>query len=790
MLERIQECLATLADVNVAYTKEYPPQVRPGVSADGLGLDARLLDCIQKQFPAGLYTHQREGIERILAGDNTVVATQTSSGKSLIFSTPTFQALLECPESTALFVFPQKALANDQLTKLTDMYQSLMGSPPDPNTIARYDGSVASDERREVRKHARFVLTNPDLIHLSFLQNPEIWNRFLSKLRYVIVDEAHMYRGIFGSSVAYIFRRLRAICDRYGSCPTFVSASATIADPKGHLKRLTGLEFAEIGPDRDGSTQGRKRIWLLRSHTHHYHLGRTLTRLFVDAGLSCLTFCPSRVSAERLLADLPDSEIENGKIRVYRAGLSSEEREEIEAGMRSGYVKGVFSTSALEIGIDIGALDVVVCVGLPNTMMSLWQRAGRVARAGKEGGIVFVAADTPLDSYFAENPEELLGRENEPLAVNLRNRRLVCHHLACAIQEAGDEDALDLEVLGEDIKHAQKLRSEGRLNDGIFYASDPHMHTPTRNADAKNYSIMVDGMKIGEIDSWHLLRECYPDAIYLHGGKPYRVAGILASQLIVRLRREWTRNRTVPVVRTSVSTRRVRAVTEYPSVLVKMADFDVTERLVAVQERNRSGETVRQYSGSRGLQPHRLPTEGICIETTSALTARFAERIGRGNLSSVVGAIARLIRGLFPVISGPCDLADFSTFSEIQSDRVSWYLYDQVYDGIDLAIQAYPRVTELLEKALDRVSSCDCQDDGGCFACVRNPDQEDLASKGNCMFVLDEIVKDMCNSEPKTAVFDVDVLEETDDVGVCPKCKASVSGTDVFCRNCGERLLG
>lgn len=454
IIDRAASCMAGIPGISIAYEREYP--YRPGqfVSTE-LPLEPRVKKFVREnpRLKSGLFQHQFDGVAQVLTGRHTVISTATSSGKSLIFGLPVLDALAQNPDTTALLIYPQKALANDQLFKLNAMATEIFGANFPSIIISRYDGSTPSDRRPLIRERGRIILTNPDMVHLGMLQYPDKWARFFANLKFVVIDEAHDYRGIFGSSVAYVFRRLRAIAKRYGANPTFISASATIDQPTEHLRKLTGLDFAEIGPDLDGSIQGRKKLWLLRSEDHYYKLGRDLTMMLVERGLSCLTFCPSRVAAERLLDDLPQTVRRDNRIRVYRAGLNSQEREEVERGLADGTIKGVFSTSALELGIDIGSLDAVVCVGLPNTMMSLWQRAGRVGRAGKEGAIFFITADTPLDSYYAENPEQFFGQNNEPLAVNLQNRRLVCHHLACAIDEAGDENLLDLETLGPEAKN-------------------------------------------------------------------------------------------------------------------------------------------------------------------------------------------------------------------------------------------------------------------------------------------------------------------------------------------------
>jgi len=790
VIDRIEQALTGLEGLEVAFSKEYPPVAARTVPADDLRLTGKLKRYLKEAYPGGLFTHQHMALALILSGRHTVVTTPTSSGKSLIFTVPALNAYMEDSQASSLFIYPQKSLANDQLGQLRQMFASLTGEPADPKVISRYDGATKQEYRSGIREHGQFVLTNPDMVHYSLLQYHDKWARFFQQLRFVIIDEAHAYRGIFGSSVAYILRRLRAVCKIYNSDPVFISTSATIHQPTEHLEKLTGLDFTEVGPEHDGSMQGRKKIWLVQSSAHHYHTGRTVTRRFVDNDLNCLTFCPSRLSAEQLLADIPENQLAEGKIRVYRAGLDAGERERIEAGMKTGQIKGVFSTSALELGIDMGVLDVVVCVGLPNTMMSLWQRAGRVGRGGKEGGIVLIAADAPYDTYFAQHPEEFFDRENEPLAVNLQNRRLVCHHVACAIQESRDEDCLDLECLGQDIEHALELRRQGRLNAEVFYSDDPHMRTPIRNSGDRNYTLIDGDEAIGEIDPWHLIREAYPHAIYRHGGLAYRVRDIRKSNREIHLSRDFTRNVTIPVVKKSVYTRRIRAVTQYARITVKMADFEVTERLVAVQEENRSGEQVKCYQGNQGLSPHRLPTQGISIELTPQLSRELGQRIRRSSPAVIVRAIERLIRGLFPVISGPCDVMDYNTHSDTRDERITWYLYDQVHDGMDLTVQAYGRIQDLLAKAMLQVGSCPCTSDEGCFRCIIDPEEKDIASKSDCARVLKLLGEELADSQPREQVFSVDVLEEHADVKACPRCDGRIRYDDKFCSSCGERLEG
>jgi DEAD/DEAH box helicase domain-containing protein len=791
--EQVENILKQIEGLEVAYSTEYPPSPAKLSSWNDLGLQPELSRYLQRNFPDGLFAHQKEALRLILGNNHTIISTRTSSGKSLIYTTSVFQAFLKDKTATSLFLYPQKALANDQFTRLKEMYKFLLGREAGSTEVARYDGATASEDRPAIRGNGQFVLTNPDMLHYGLLQYHGKWDKFFRNLKHVIIDEAHSYRGIFGSNVAYILRRLRCICQHYGSTPTFISTSATIDNPAEHLEKLTGIKFKEVGQNQDGSIQGYKKIWLARSDkSHYYQLGRTLTKAMVENNFSCLTFCPGRVTAERLVSDLSDSDTANSKIAVYRAGLSSKQREEIEDGMRTGRTKGVFSTTALELGIDIGLLDVVICVGLPNTMMSLWQRAGRVGRNGKEGAIIFIAADKPLDTYFCEYPKELFSRNFEPLALTLKNRRLICNHLACAIQENGDEESLNLNILGEEIEHALELRKSGHLNDDIFYSDEPHMRTPVRTNDSSNYTLKVQDESIGEIDAWHMIREAYPKGIYLHGGVSYRVKDILRGTKEIRLSREFTRNITIPRVNTSVRTRQIRAITRYPKIQIKLAGFEVTARLVAIQEKTRAGELIHQYTGNQGLPPHRLPTEGVSIELLSDMTRLIDSKIKRGARDSVVRAIERLIRGLFPIISGPCDLMDFDTFTNSSTDTVTWYLYDQVRDGIGLTAQAYNLVPDLLSKALDQIRSCKCIEDGGCFCCIRNPEEAEDISKADCITVLESISEEFNSSVPIKEDFNIDVLQEQDSIGICPKegCGANIRHGDKFCSNCGHPIDG
>ena len=632
------------------------------------------------------------------------------------------------------------------------------------------------------------------MLHIGILQNHERhWTRFFKHLRYVIVDECHEYRGIFGTNVAYILRRLRQICAMQGSSPTFIATSATISEPRRHLEQITGLPFFCVGPEEDGSIQGRKKFWMLSGNEHYYDLGRKIALSLAKQGLSVLAFCPSRIAAERMMSKvLSAKENELPFVRVYRAGLTTEEREGIEHGLRDKSVRLVFSTSALELGIDIGALDVAICVGLPSSMMSLWQRAGRVARAGKDGAIILIPADTPIDAYYSARPDELFAKENEPLALSLTNRRVVHCHYACALNEVGGvDDRLKLTTLGEEMATVAALRADGSLNSDIFYRSDPHSDVNIRSMGAGSYSLECGGTKVGEIDEFHLLREAYRNAIYRHGGTGYRVKDVLKGRKMVRLDREYSWNETTPFIQKQIRLKRRQATASYLVMTITTVDIDVTEYIVNVVEKDRSGTVVQQWQGAAGMPAHTLPTEATQVLLLEPMWDGVIEALGNSGSRSALSSCERLFAGLFPTISGPCDTQDFSSFNEVQRDgSAAIYLYDNVYDGVGLTTGAFDKVGQLVEKSLERLTACDCKGDVGCFKCIANPRVDEPASKRATAYLL-RLLADVLSSESPTIVRHSDAataLSIVDVVTVCPTCGDVVSTGDRFCKNCGHKL--
>jgi DEAD/DEAH box helicase domain-containing protein len=529
---------------------------------------------------------------------------------------------------------------------------------------------------------------------------------------------------------------------------------------------------------------------MVRSEEHAYDVGRKITLALAETGLTVLTFCLSRTAAERMMArsGRENKDAESPFIRVYRAGLTPSEREEIELGLRDRTVRAVFSTSALELGIDIGAIDVVVCVGLPTTMMSLWQRAGRAGRAGKQGAVILIPGQTPIDAYYSAHPERLFGRNHEPLALNLNNQRVLHLHYACAAKEAGDEGQLDTDTLGPEIAAVKAQRDAGTLREEVFYLTDPHRGVRVRGTGDEAYKLVCDNQEIGEIDPFHLLREAPRNGIYCHGGLRYRVQDVLARQRQVRLAREFSPHFTTSAVRTSIRVRRLPVLRQHGQVVVAQTTLDVNDYLLGVTEKHLSGELVRSYPGA-GMPNNWLPTEGTMLRLERPLWLDAVTRLGEPQAKAGLETIARLFGSLFPTVTGPCDASDYSAAADACKDGVpAVYLYDMVPYGVGLAVEAFDRMANLVARAAERVRTCPCETDEGCFQCVRNPQAEVAASKAATRVLLEMIARELKTPPIVTAQPAASADAALTAIGNCPTCEAPRQPTARFCSNCGTTL--
>ncbi|HEV2895527.1 MAG TPA: DEAD/DEAH box helicase, partial [Actinomycetota bacterium] len=519
-LERLPARPARLADP----PDDLPEVVRSRLAARGL---------------TKLWSHQAAAVALARAGRNVVVATGTASGKSLCYQLPVFDALLGEGHRSALYLSPTKALARDQLRAVRSF--ALAGI-----RASAYDGDTPSADRPMIRRSANLVLTNPDMLHRGILPGHERWAAFLGRLAFVVVDEAHTLRGVFGSHVAAILRRLRRLAARYGADPTFVLASATLGNPAELASRLVGLPVEAV--TEDGSPRGPVSfaLWeppLLDETTGLRRSANTESATWlaaaVEAGVRTLCFTRSRKSAELVatFARHRVAEVDRrlaGRVRAYRAGYLAEERRELEQGLVSGRLLGLATTNALELGMDVGGLDAVVLNGYPGTVASMWQQAGRAGRQGEPSLAVLVGKDDPLDAYLLHHPGDLFGRPHEAALVDPGNPYVLAPHLLCAAFEAPLTDR-DMELFGGDGARAlaDALEAEGalrrrqdRLHPGSGLSQADQVDI--RNAGGSPVTIVAadSGQVIGTVDRARAPSTVHRGAVYLHQGETFRVVGL------------------------------------------------------------------------------------------------------------------------------------------------------------------------------------------------------------------------------------------------------------------------
>jgi len=488
----------------IAHVEHIPPRQATNAQLDK-PLSGELENCLSKHRLLPLYTHQAEAVNKIRQGENVMVATSSASGKTLCYNLAVAEALLAEPGSRALYLFPTKALAQDQLRGLRELFAPKLFQIEE---LATFDGDTPREERSEIRKRARIILTNPDMLHIGILPNHQSWSRFLRHLRYVVVDEAHTYRGVFGSHVAGVLRRLRRLCHLYGSTPQFICCSATLANPEEHAEELAGLPFAVV--DSDGSPHGGKDFvfWnppiLDQAKSVRRSANSEATNLFtelVSRNIRTLTFARTRrlteliyIYSQQRLAEV--SQVRSEQIKPYRAGYLPQERRQIEQELFSGQLTGVVATNALELGIDIGDLDATVLAGYPGSIASTWQQAGRSGRSQDESLSFLVALDNPLDQYFMRHPDSFFQKSFENALVNPSNPYILRAHLLCAAWEC-PLDSEDEKIFGAALTQERKvLEEQGILKERNqkWYLSPaiayPAQAVNIRSSTGQNFSVV------------------------------------------------------------------------------------------------------------------------------------------------------------------------------------------------------------------------------------------------------------------------------------------------------------
>jgi DEAD/DEAH box helicase domain-containing protein len=673
----------------------------------------------------GLYSHQAEGIDALRAGRNIIVSTPTASGKSLIYTLPVLENFLRDPDARALFLFPLKALARDQLAA----FEALCAHWPEAArpAAAVYDGDTTGHFRRKIRDNLPQVLfTNPEMLHLSLLPHHRLWAGLFAGLTLVVADEAHTCRGVYGAHTAQLFRRLRRVAAHYGAAPVFALCSATVGNPEELARLLTGAPAAPVRAS--GAPQGRRHYVFINPTDSPATTAVKLLKAALARGLRSIVYCQSRRMTELVgLWVAEKSGAYAGRISAYRAGFLPEERRDIERRMASGELLAVISTSALELGIDIGSLDICILVGYPGTIMSTLQRGGRVGRAGQEAAVLLVAGEDALDQYIVRHAGEFFDRPPEKAVLNPDNPVIVERHLECAAAELPlrPDIAPDRTWMGpEALAAAAALERRGlllRSADGTeLYAARkrPHRGISLRGSGGNVTVETASGELIGVVDAVRAVREAHPGSIYLHLGRHFEITelDLGAGRALARpFRPSWyTRSRGHKETEIlSLDASRVHAGTAVQRGRLRITDFVTGYEKRAV----RNGQLL-------GVHPLQFPplvfeTEGLWILVPPKVQEAVEQ--ARLHFMGAIHALEHAAIGLLPlqVMADRNDFGGISTPMHPQTGRPTVFVYDGVPGGAGLSRAAFDQIPELLGRVLAVIRECPCET--GCPSCVHSP---------------------------------------------------------------------
>ncbi len=670
---------------------------------------------------ARLYTHQVEALRHARADRDVLVVTGTASGKSLAYQLPVLETLLSEPEARALFLFPTKALEQNQLKSLQHLIP--WGSGIRAEIL---DGDTPAHRRAQLREQVPHILiSNPDILHLSLLPHHAAWKPFWEHLRFVVLDELHTYKGIFGSHVAHVLRRLHRVTTHYGGRPRFIACSATISNPAEFAGLLAARAFSLV--DDDGSPARGKRFVFVNPTGSPYGEATDLLLHCIQAGLKTIAFAKARKIAELITMWAHQAAPQlREQIRAYRAGYRPEERRAIEQGLFHERLLGVVSTSALELGIDVGGLDACLLVGYPGSIASTWQRGGRVGRAGQEALIVLIALPDALDQYFMRHPRDFFARTPEAAVIDPGNRRILQDHLVAAAAELPlrQEDA---SWYGPDLpQQIAALSAERRLlqsaDGGEWYA---RRRNPARDISIRGigeaFAILDQaGKTIGSVDGFRAVHECHPGAIYLHQGRQFEVTALDLAQRKVQARPVNVDYYTQTTGEKETEILQCQAFRQVKGTVARLGRLKVTERVTGFDKRRIFGQD-RIGSYPLDLPPHTFETQGLWFEIPEALRDQVKFSPGGLHFMGGIHAVEHAMIGLFPLFA-LCDRGDvggISTTFHPQVGRPAVFIYDGYPEGVGLAERCYRVLEELMTHTLQLLQECPCET--GCPSCIHSP---------------------------------------------------------------------
>ena len=692
-----------------------------------------------------LYHHQIQSLDHAQAGLDVAVVTGTGSGKTLCFNLPVLNACLKEPAATALYLYPTKALAQDQLAKLLELDRRVRA--------ATYDGDTPKSQRPAIRKSAQVVLTNPDMLHVAVLPGHELWGRFLRRLRYVVVDEMHAYQGVFGSHVSCILRRLLRLCEWYGSRPQVIACSATIGNPVELFRALTGREPQLVADD--SAPRGARHIVLVRgqdpedpqSPRPNFCSAQVLVEC-VDRDLRAMAFNRARVSTELVLRTARDLLAKNRRptdwVESYRGGYTAEERRGIESDLFAGRLRGLVTTSAMELGVDVGGLDVVVLNGYPGSVSSFWQQCGRAGRGGREGVALMLAHPDPLEQFLVEHPE-YLRQGAEPVLCNPHNRYVVASHLRCASFERSLAEK-ELTSFGEGAKAvAQELADSGDLGwsaERWFYLSrdSPAAKFGIRGTGGKEVRLVAEGELLGTMEHWRAMRNAHPGAVYLHRGQTYRVENLDLESGTAWLQAADVRYYTEPIQQSVVEPGVPISEARHSPYVLTLMGLHVTTVVVGYRVKSLDGGTVLEEHELE-MPPVELDTVGVRLD----LPGGVSDAEDAAFLGSVHG-MQHALWAVAPHLAG-CDRNDLESAWYVMCPDTfgpAIYVYDTTPGGVGLSERLFSERSAWADMALKLVTTCACAH--GCPRCLYSSRCEvanDLLDKPRATEVLTQWAQSM-----------------------------------------------
>lgn len=690
-------------------------------------LSGILRSALERRGISRLYTHQRSSYEQIMKGQSIVAVTPTASGKTLCYNLPVLQSIIDNPNARALYMFPTKALAQDQKSEINELIQEAELSI---NSYT-YDGDTASNIRQKVRRAGHIVITNPDMLHSAILPHHTKWVSLFENLKYVVIDELHIYRGVFGSHVANVIRRLKRICHYYGSDPVFICTSATIANPLELAEGLTEKDMVLI--DNNGAPSGRKHFLFYNPPVVNIPLNvrrsatletRNLAGEFLKNKIQTIVFARSRVRVEILLTylqELVKHKLGPKAIRGYRGGYLPTERRAIEKGLRSGEIYGVVSTNALELGVDIGQLQVCIMNGYPGTIASAWQQAGRAGRRHGESVVIMVASSSPLDQYVIQNPDYFFNRSPETALINPDNLIILIDHLKCAAYELplkkGDTfGAAEMEEILEYLTEERILHQNGEkwywMNDAF-----PAHNISLRSASQENVVIIdqsdVASVRvIGEMDTFSAMTLLHEEAIYLHQGVQYQVEKLDWEEKKAFVREvdvDYYTDANLAVQLSVLEEDKHRGNEE-----TEIGYGDVSVRAMATIFKKIRFETHENI----GSGPIHLPEEELHTSSTwISLSKEFSEFSDDRLEEGLIGTSQALkhIAPLF-VMCDPSDVHVVPQVKAAHNEKPTIFFYDRYPGGIGLSEKIYSGMEDILNETKQMVLNCQCSD--GCPSCI------------------------------------------------------------------------